>query len=136
MNTATDNPLLDFSGLPRFDVIEPAHVASAIDHLLKEADAALEEVTAPEFPADWSALSARLDVSTERLSRAWGAVGHLNGVADTPELRAAYNAVEPAASAFSPQVGGLLSTAWGPPSNSSANDVNGTCGRLSNTVVI
>lgn len=105
MNTATDNPLLDFSGLPRFDVIEPAHVASAIDHLLKEADAALEEVTAPEFPADWSALSARLDVSTERLSRAWGAVGHLNSVADTPELRAAYNEALPRVTEFWTRLG-------------------------------
>ncbi len=32
-----------------------------------------------------------LDVATERLGRAWGAVSHLNAVADTPELRAAYN---------------------------------------------
>jgi oligopeptidase A len=35
-------------------------------------------------------MSAVLDVATERLSRAWGAVSHLNHVADTPELRAAY----------------------------------------------
>jgi len=41
-------------------------------------------------PADYDALSAVLDVATERLSRAWGAVSHLNGVADSAELRAAY----------------------------------------------
>ncbi len=105
MNTVTDNPLLDFSGLPRFDAIEPTHVAPAIDALLKEADAALEDVAAPEFPADWSALSAKLDVSTERLSRAWGAVGHLNGVADTPELRAAYNEALPRVTEFWTRLG-------------------------------
>ena len=33
-------------------------------------------------------MSRVLDVATERLSRAWGMVGHLNAVADTPELRA------------------------------------------------
>ncbi|OPF63716.1 M3 family metallopeptidase [Hydrogenophaga sp. H7] len=105
MNTVADNPLLDFSALPRFDAITPSHVAPAIDALLKEADAALENVTAPEFPADWSALSARLDVSTERLSRAWGAVGHLNSVADTPELRAAYNEALPRVTEFWTRLG-------------------------------
>ena len=34
MNT---NPLLDFSGLPRFDAIRPEHVTAAIDTLLAEA---------------------------------------------------------------------------------------------------
>ena len=33
------NPLLDFSGLPRFDEIRPEHVAPAIDQLLAEAEA-------------------------------------------------------------------------------------------------
>ena len=102
MNNVADNPLLDFSDLPRFDAIEPAHVAPAIDALLKEADAALEEVTAAAFPADWSAL---LDVSTERLSRAWGAVSHLNSVADTPDLRAAYNEALPRVTEFWTRLG-------------------------------
>lgn len=44
------------------------------------------------MPADYDALSAALDVPLERLSRAWQAVGHLNAVANTPELREAYNA--------------------------------------------
>ena len=38
------NPLLDFTGLPRFDQIRPDHVAPAMDHLLTRADAALEQV--------------------------------------------------------------------------------------------
>ena len=36
------NPLLDFTGLPRFDQIRPDHVAPAMDHLLTRADAALD----------------------------------------------------------------------------------------------
>ena len=87
---STTNPLLDFSDLPLFDAIAPAHVAPALDILLAAADAALEKVTAPEFPANWIAISAELDVATERLGRAWGAVSHLHAVADTPELRSAY----------------------------------------------
>ena len=85
----TTNPLLDFHDLPLFDRIQPDHVAPAIDILLQDANQALETVTRPDFPATWLDISRVLDVSTERLGRAWGAVNHLNAVADTPELRAA-----------------------------------------------
>ncbi|MEO6410790.1 MAG: M3 family metallopeptidase [Burkholderiaceae bacterium] len=85
-----NNPLLDFTGLPRFDAIRPEHVCPALDRLLADADAALARATSEAVPADYEALSAVLDVATEKLGRAWGAVGHLNAVADTPELRAAY----------------------------------------------
>ncbi len=99
------NPLLDTAALPRFDAIRPEHVQPAIDALLAEARAAQERAVGPEVPADYEALSAVLDVATERLGRAWGAVGHLNSVADTPELRAAYNAALPAVTAFYTELG-------------------------------
>ena len=99
------NPLLSFSDLPLFDQIRPEHVAPAIDQLLGEASAALEQATAPDFPADWSAMSRVLDTATERLSRAWGAVSHLNAVADTPELRAAYNDALPRVTEFWTRLG-------------------------------
>jgi oligopeptidase A len=85
------NPLLDITGLPLFDQIKPEHVTPALDTLLTEAEAALAKVVGPDVPPDYDALSLLLDVSTERLGRAWGAVGHLNAVADTAELRAAFN---------------------------------------------
>ena len=94
------NPLLDFSDLPLFDKITPDGVAPAMDHLLQKSEAALEVVTAADFPANWTAISAELDVATEELGRAWGAVSHLNSVVDTPELRAAYNAVLPKVTQF------------------------------------
>ncbi|MFM7331233.1 MAG: M3 family metallopeptidase, partial [Brachymonas sp.] len=97
MNT---NPLLDFSDLPLFASIQPSHVAQAVDTLIGQSQIALNKVTAPDFPADWKNLSATLDVQTEKLSRAWGAVSHLNSVADTPELRAAYNEKLAAVSEF------------------------------------
>jgi oligopeptidase A len=101
----TNNPLLDFTDLPLFDRIKPEHVAPAVDTLLAEAETALQTVTAPEFPADWNAISKVLDVASERFSRAWGAVGHLNAVADTPELRAAYNEAMPRVTAFWTRLG-------------------------------
>ena len=99
------NPLLDTTGLPLFDRIAPEHVAPAMDVLLAAADQALEKVTAADFPADWTAISKTLDVSTERLGLAWGAVSHLNSVADTPELRAAYNAALPRVTEFWTRLG-------------------------------
>ena len=99
------NPLLDFSSLPLFDRIKPEHVAPAIDELLLAAEAALEKVTAPDFPSDWLGIAATLDVATEQLGRAWGAVSHLNSVADTPELRAAYNAALPKVTEFWTRLG-------------------------------
>jgi oligopeptidase A len=89
------NPLLQHDGLPAFDQIRPEHVEPAIDQLLMEADQALEKAVGPEVPADYDALSAALDVPGEQLKSAWGAIGHLNAVADTPELRAAYTAALP-----------------------------------------
>lgn len=94
------NPLLDFEDLPRFDAIKPALVGPAIEQLLLDARSALEQVTAADFPNDWRRISLALDVPTERLSRAWGAVSHLNSVADSPELRAAYNEALPKVTEF------------------------------------
>ena len=99
------NPLLDFSDLPRFDQIRPEHVAPALDNLLASAESALETVTAPSFPAQWTAIANVLDVATERLGRAWGTVSHLNSVADTPALRAAFNAVLPKVTEFWTRLG-------------------------------
>ena len=94
------NPLLDFTDLPLFDQVRPEHVGPAIDQLLAESEAALTAAVAPDLPADWTTLSRTLDVATEKLGRAWGVVGHLNAVMDTPELRAAYNAALPKVTEF------------------------------------
>ena len=99
------NPLLALDGLPHFAAIRPEHVGLAVTQLLAEADAALERATSDEVPADYDALSAVLDVATERLGSAWGAVAHLNHVADNPELRAAYNESLPKVTEFHTRLG-------------------------------
>jgi len=105
VSTSSANPLLDFSDLPPFDRIRPEHVAPAIDRLLTEAEAALQTVTQPGFPAEWQAISRTLDVATERLTRAWNVVEHLSAVADTPELRAAHNSALPRVTEFWTRLG-------------------------------
>ena len=100
-----DNPLLDLQGLPPFDRIRAEHVTPAVDTLLAEANAALEKAVGAAVPDDYDALSAVLDVATERLSRAWGAVRHLNAVLDTPALRAAYTENLPRITEFHTRLG-------------------------------
>ena len=99
------NPLLITDGLPLFDRIRPEHVASAITELLAAANQALETVTQTAFASDWNAIAAVLDVATEKLGRAWGSVSHLNSVADTPELRKAYNTSLPQITEFWTRLG-------------------------------
>ncbi|MBS0308033.1 MAG: M3 family metallopeptidase [Proteobacteria bacterium] len=85
------NPLLDFSDLPRFDAIKPEHVTPAVDGLIAQSRAVVTQLEAPMAQVSWENFVEPLENATEKLSRAWGVVGHLNAVADTPELRAAYN---------------------------------------------
>ncbi|WP_354274680.1 M3 family metallopeptidase [Stenotrophomonas rhizophila] len=104
MPVTPTNPLLDFSGLPRFDAIRPEHIAPAIGALLAEAEAAVktaETVT----PVTWASFADPLDDATERLWRAWGQVGHLQAVVNTPALREAYNANLPKVTRFGSALG-------------------------------
>ncbi len=89
------NPLLDFSGLPRYNAINADHITPAIDALLAECRAADQQLTAPDVPSTWKAFVEPLANIHERLERAWGIVGHLHGVLDSPALRDAYNANQP-----------------------------------------
>ena len=95
------NPLLDFSALPRFSSVTPAHVQPAIEALIAEARVTVEAVATGTVSPTWENFVTPLDDVTERLSRAWGVVGHLNAVMNSPELREAYNGMLPSVTDFS-----------------------------------
>jgi oligopeptidase A len=97
------NPLLDFSGLPRFAEIEPGHVAPAIDQLLAQGRAAIAEVS--RAAPTWEAFVAPLEDANERIGRAWGQVAHLHAVLDSPALREAYNANLPKITQYFTELG-------------------------------
>ncbi len=85
------NPLLDFSGLPKFNVILPEHISPAIDSLITEGRALVEALaTATETPT-WENFAHKLEDHSEKLGRAWSQVGHMNAVVNSPKLREAYN---------------------------------------------
>ncbi len=98
------NPLLFEGGLPRFDQIRTEHVVPGIRALLAELERELvriEEQAAPE----WDRVVARVERLNDRLSLAWGTVGHLMGVKNSEALRQAYETVQPEVVAFSLRVG-------------------------------
>jgi oligopeptidase A len=171
------NPLLDFTGLPRFAEIKPEHVAPAIEQLLAEnraliarllsdsapprhggvepsgAPARSTQVGAPshcddpsaaggaagrllpqsagsaitsdlasavgspsrmassstsnmsQSPPTWQNFVVPMEDANERLSRAWGPVGHLNAVMNSPELREVYNATLPKITQYYAELG-------------------------------
>ncbi|MGH8765468.1 MAG: M3 family metallopeptidase, partial [Burkholderiales bacterium] len=98
-----DNPLLDFSGLPRFAEIKPDHIGPAVEQLLAAAREAMRKAEAA--PATWDAFVSPLEDATERLSRTWGQVEHLHAVLDSPPLREAYNANLPKVTQFWTELG-------------------------------
>jgi oligopeptidase A len=99
------NPLLDFSGLPRFADFTPALVTPAVEGLLAENRALIERISAPGVPASWSEFVRPLEEANERLHRAWGVVGHLNAVMNSPELREVYNANLPRITQYYTELG-------------------------------
>ena len=98
--TVTDNPLLIGKGLPPFEAIKPEHVVPAVTQLLAELDEELAILEAKVTPT-WSGLVEPLDRLGERLTWSWGIVSHLMGVKNSPELREAYEAIQPQVVQFS-----------------------------------
>src|SRR5690606_1272499 len=88
----TDNPLLDTDALPDFAAIRPVQINPAIDRLLAGYREAVATICAPATPRDFVHVIAPLEDWSDRLSGAFAPASHLHGVADSPELREAYNA--------------------------------------------
>ena len=99
------NPLLDFSGLPRFADIRPEHVAPALDALLGEARATIARVATAAGAPTWDSFVQPLADALDRLDRAWTQIAHLNAVVNTPQLRATYNDNLPRLTAFHAELG-------------------------------
>ena len=99
------NPLLQIGDLQDYAAIRPEHVAPAIDALLARAREAVDRAADPALAPTWEAVIDPLEDASEPLWRAWSAVGHLNAVVNTPELRAAYNDALPKITEFATWVG-------------------------------
>ncbi len=120
------NPLLEIQFRIPFDKIQASDVEPAIDQLLSDAASRLEAAIASDRPLH------ALDTMTEKLDYAMSVVRHLESVATTPELRAAFNAVQPKTSAFYsslPLNEGLWKAIQRYASTDEARELNGTLRR-------
>src|SRR6202050_4039964 len=99
-DTATGNPLLNLSFRIPFDQIRAEHVQPAIAELLRDARQRIDALAADPQPRTFDNTLMTLDAITEPLDEAMSVVRHLESVATYPELRVAYNAVQPEVSAF------------------------------------
>src|SRR5262245_44233473 len=100
VNPPPGNPLLAMGFSVPFDRIDAAHIEPGLKQLLQEAAIAIERVENSSEPLSYATTLGALEIATEKLELAMGVVGHLESVATTAELRAAYNAVQPEVSAF------------------------------------
>lgn len=100
------NPLISFGrGICDYSQVKSSDIKPAIDFLLAQAEKAVAQAVDPKTPASWNELVEPLEDATESLSRSWGVISHLNSVADTPELRAAYGEMIPKVTAFFSSLG-------------------------------
>ena len=96
----SENPLLHINFEIPFDRVRAEHAEPAIAELLSDARSKIEAIAADPAPRTYDNTLLALEKATERLDYAIGVVRHLEGVATYPELRAAFNAVEPLVSEF------------------------------------
>ena len=92
------NPLLYKSGIAAFDRIQPAHIVPAVTEVLGWADmefSKIESGLTSNVTPDFDKLMEQLDDIDQALHRVWSPVTHLQGVMNSPELRTAYEAVQP-----------------------------------------
>ena len=94
-----DNPLLQDAPLPSFHAIRAEHVEPAIRQVLDENRRRLQELL-DSGATGWDGIVVPIERMQHRLARAWSPVGHLNGVANSDELRAAYNVCLPLLTAY------------------------------------
>ncbi|MCK4493350.1 MAG: oligopeptidase A [Methylococcales bacterium] len=99
-----NNPLLKNATLPLFSDIKPEHIVPAIEQLLAEARAVVEQCL-QQSTYTWENLIDPIETIEDQLNRAWSPVGHLNSVMNNDELRDAYNACLPKLSAYSTEMG-------------------------------
>lgn len=84
------NPLLDFTGLPKYSKIQHDHVVPAIDFLINESKKTIDNIAA--MPSiSWERYYFSLLDIDDKLSKAWGAVSNLHSVRNDDELRLAFS---------------------------------------------
>jgi oligopeptidase A len=94
------NPLLQHTGLPAYDRIEPAHIEAAVSQLVARGNEILAALETGSHP-DWDSLMVPLEEIDLLFEYGWSPIGHLLSVANAEALRAAHDANMPRIVEFS-----------------------------------
>ena len=105
VNESTQNPFLRDTELPDFPALQPQWVEPAFTELLANNRRAIAQLLDNVGEPTWQTLIEPLEELDNRLEKAWAPVGHLNGVTNTPEWRAAYEAVLPQLTEYGTELG-------------------------------
>ena len=99
------NPFLDPAFTIHWSLHTPDQIESAIEAAIADGQAAIDTIAAlPLADVTFDNTFLALEQAGELLNQAWGRVGHLQSVADSPDLRTAHNAMLPKVSAFSARI--------------------------------
>jgi oligopeptidase A len=98
--TTTANPLVEILFQIPFDQIRAEHIEPAVQQLLQESRESQKALAESTGPRTFQNTLMPLEDMTEKLNYAMQIAGHLESVTTYPELRAAYNAVQPEVSEF------------------------------------
>ena len=98
------NPLLEIDALPAFDRIRPSHARPALEAVLAENRAAISALSKQVAPT-FESLVLPIEELSYRLSRVWSPISHLNAVANSAEIRAAYNECLPLLTEYGSELG-------------------------------
>ena len=101
----TENPLLSDAPLPAFSRIGAVDVVPAIDTILADYQSGIDRLTAAGSPHDFDHVMLEQERLDQRLAHAWAPVSHLHAVADSKELRAAYEQAEEKITDFASALG-------------------------------
>jgi oligopeptidase A len=99
------NPLLTTTDLPLFSQIKPEHVEPAIDELLVFVRSVVNDCLQANTAYSYENLVDPIENAEDRLNKVWSPISHLNAVANSDELRIAYNACLPKLSDYTTEMG-------------------------------
>ena len=84
------NPLLDTTGLPKFDAIKPHHAVPALETLITAHKRRLDTLLAANHTTKFESIIEPIEDMYHELNRIWSPISHLQSVLDSVEWREVY----------------------------------------------
>ena len=100
-----DNPLLNITSLPNFELFHVKHIEPAITQLLADNRAEIARLVSMTETPTWENFIEPLEVIDNRFERVWGPIGHLDAVKNSDEWHNAYTRCLELVTAYHTEVG-------------------------------